>query len=229
MSTTALAPTHAAVLPRYEPTSEFVLRCDEAMANAAIIARVSNPEENAVAVAALGGLMSCTRDIEATRKRLKEPILDLGRSLDAAARKLALPLEQAAARVQRIISDYQDAERQRERERLQEIERARAEELRKAEALEASKRAEAVKAAEERAAIDRQIAAAPRAAGQTVREEWEINVTNIWDLARAHPACVKIEARLSEIKQLLDLGHQVTGVSAKRVTRVGVRTTTIEV
>lgn len=58
-----------------------------------------------------------------------------------------------------------------------------------------------------------------RAEGQRVVEDWEIVVTDIWALARAHPACVKIEPRLSEIKAMLKLGQRVAGVTAKPVVK----------
>lgn len=61
-----------------------------------------------------------------------------------------------------------------------------------------------------------------RAQGQRVKEEWSVEVTDIWMLARAHPACVKIEPRLTEIKSLLDAGVKVAGVRAEKVVKAGV-------
>lgn len=55
-----------------------------------------------------------------------------------------------------------------------------------------------------------------RAEGQRVTVDWDIVVSDIWSLARAHPACVKIEPRLSEIKKLLDMDVKVHGVTATR-------------
>jgi hypothetical protein len=72
------------------------------------------------------------------------------------------------------------------------------------------------------AVADLPVAAPVRAEGQRVREEWAITVTDIWLLAKAHPVCVKIEPRLSEIKQLLDAGVKVAGVTAKREIKAGV-------
>src|SRR4030095_4234986 len=60
--------------------------------------------------------------------------------------------------------------------------------------------------------------------GQIVREDWKIEVTDIWLLARMHPACVKIEPRLPEIKSILNSGHKVAGVRAERVTMTSART-----
>lgn len=70
------------------------------------------------------------------------------------------------------------------------------------------------------------VVAPVRASGQVVKEDWEITVTDIWALARAHPMCVEITPRLSEIRALLDARIKVSGVDAKRVTKASVRTTT---
>ena len=55
-----------------------------------------------------------------------------------------------------------------------------------------------------------------RAEGQRVTVDWDIVVSDIWSLARAHPACVKIEPRLAEIKKLLDMDIKVHGVTATK-------------
>jgi hypothetical protein len=65
-----------------------------------------------------------------------------------------------------------------------------------------------------------------RSEGQVVREDWDITITNEWQLARAHPTCVKLTPLLSEIRMLLDAGVKVAGVSAKRVVKSSVRVQT---
>jgi hypothetical protein len=83
---------------------------------------------------------------------------------------------------------------------------------------------EARKDLEERVAMDTLSHAPATADGQRTRPEWEVIVSDVWALARAHPACVTIEPRLSEIKALLPAGIKVAGVIAKRVVRVSVTT-----
>jgi hypothetical protein len=61
-----------------------------------------------------------------------------------------------------------------------------------------------------------------RAEGQRVSEDWEINVTNPYDLARFHPDCVEIKPRLTEIKRYLNQGREIHGIVAKRVTKATV-------
>jgi hypothetical protein len=80
------------------------------------------------------------------------------------------------------------------------------------------------RAAERREAI---AVAAPepvRAAGQTVKQEWDVTVSDIHKLYKFHPNCVALEPRLSEIKSLLAAGATVQGVTAKQVMKAGVRT-----
>jgi hypothetical protein len=57
-----------------------------------------------------------------------------------------------------------------------------------------------------------------KASNQRVSEEWVIEVTDIWLLAKAHPSCVKIEPLKSEIKGLLNAGVKVAGVRASKET-----------
>lgn len=71
---------------------------------------------------------------------------------------------------------------------------------------------------------DREIRAMPvtaepvRAKGQVVTAQWEIVISDINALYRAHPLCVELQPRLTEIKTLLDMGITPKGVTAKKVT-----------
>lgn len=57
-----------------------------------------------------------------------------------------------------------------------------------------------------------------RATGQRVVTDWEVTVSDVWALARAHPVCVTITPRIGEIKNLLKTGQKVAGVVAKEIT-----------
>lgn len=89
-----------------------------------------------------------------------------------------------------------------------------------------------IAAATDRSDAARYIESAPihatRATGQVVKDDWKIEVTNPWELAKYHPDCVKIEALLAPIKRLLTDGVQVKGVRADKITvstvRAGART-----
>ena len=72
------------------------------------------------------------------------------------------------------------------------------------------------------AVADLPTASAVRTEGQRVTESWEFEVTDIWTLARAHPACVVIAPRRSEIKSLLNAGAKVAGIRAWKETKASV-------
>ncbi len=74
-----------------------------------------------------------------------------------------------------------------------------------------------------RRAADLPVVTATRAEGQIVKNDWLIEITDAWLLARCHPTCVKIEPRLTEIKELLKVGVNVKGIKATPVTNSNVR------
>lgn len=62
-----------------------------------------------------------------------------------------------------------------------------------------------------------------RATGQVVKQDWDVQIVNPYDLAKYHPDCVKIEPLLGQIKRLLNEGFSVKGVRATRTTTSTVR------
>ena len=57
-----------------------------------------------------------------------------------------------------------------------------------------------------------------------VTVDYDITVVNIFDLARAHPVCVDMKPRLSEIKLLLKSGvEKIPGVNWKQIAKSSVR------
>jgi len=62
-----------------------------------------------------------------------------------------------------------------------------------------------------------------RTFGQVVKTDWEIIVTNPYELAKFHPDCVKIEPLLTPIKQTLNMGIVVKGIRAEKKITSGVR------
>ena len=62
-----------------------------------------------------------------------------------------------------------------------------------------------------------------RVKGQSVRDDWEITISDVHMLYRFHPNCVELKPRLSEIRELLNAGVTPRGVNANRVVKAGVR------
>jgi hypothetical protein len=63
-----------------------------------------------------------------------------------------------------------------------------------------------------------------RAEGQSVRQDWDFEVTDVWLLARMHPGCVEVRPRRREIIDLLRTGNQLAGIRAFQVVRSTTRT-----
>lgn len=141
---------------------------------------------------------------------------------EAAAKALA----EAEARrkieeAQRLAREQAEAKAREEAEA-----KAKAEAQAKAEA-EAKSTAEKIAQIEESAANRVYVESRPvettRAAGQRISQDWEITVTNPWELAKYHPDCCTITPLLTPIKQALNEGREVKGVSAKKITKADVR------
>jgi predicted secreted protein len=196
-----------------------------------VVGRVASPEDNAAAVAAQLEIQKVRSLAEKARVQAKAPVLEYGKRIDAAAKEFVAELDEEMTRISRLIGDYQTLEQAKARaaEQARQAEIAKLEKE-KAEAIAQAKSHEAVDAIQAHySEIAQQTAAvtAPpqpvRAEGQVVKTDWNITVTNPYELAKFHPACVKIEARLSEIKQLLNDGITVKGITATKVTKASVR------
>lgn len=202
---------------------------DIALEKAAIIGKVTNADDQREAVEAQKALAELLSVVEKARKEAKEPILNFGRLIDFTAQKFTEDLKAEQLRIARLVGDFQALEQRRiwaaqqaENERLAQLEREKAAELAKAASLEEVNKVQEVfnnRAQAEAVPIPQ----ATRTEGQRVTQEWVIEITDPWLLARSHPTCVKIEPLKSEIKELLNAGVQVKGVRATKETKAGVR------
>ncbi len=168
---------------------------------------------------------------EKSRKLAKEPHLEKGKAIDKAAAQFVDIVDKELMRLSKMAGDYATHEAMKARaaeqarnQRLTELEQARAKELMlttnhdEADAVieQFNRMAEAVP----------EVAEPVRAAGQRVIQDWDITVTDIWALARAHPGCVKIEPLIGQVKALLNSGMaKVAGVKAERIIKSDVRLT----
>lgn len=280
-SETSLIHSAATVLPVFTLTTEAVTLKESALTSAALIGKVENAEENALAVNAQKELKRIQNLFERERKRLKEPLLEAGRQLDRTVSAELFEIEKEAGRLQNLASDFQLAEQRRirEEEELQRRELARIEaekqaelkriadetarlereareareaaerqareatnkkqreaaerarleaealrkESEKASALAAEKSAKVEEKAAEQTYVSARPIQATRETGQVVKTDWEITVTNPWELAKFHPDMVKIEPLLTPIKAALNEGRTVKGVTANKKLTSGVR------
>lgn len=250
----------AAQLPRLAFTDVAIVRRNAALEASALIARVQDSGEQDRAVQAQIQLDTLRREVEAARKTVKAPVLDLSREIDRIASEWIQEVHEESARIGFLVADYQalqlkkqqaaersarlEAERiereRREQEEsvAQQIERERQAALAQAQTIEQQAEIDRVACERQREEQERlqadarrqqlELVAAikptDRAEGQSVKQDWDYEVTDVWALARMHPACVELKARRSEILGLLRTGHTLTGVRAFQVVKSTTRT-----
>jgi len=169
------------------------------------------------------------REAEAKARKEAE---EKERAIREQAERERIAAELEAKRKQEEFAKSPEGLAQAEAFRLKQQQEAKEREARQADQLRRVQEQEEarIRAERERAALQAQAHAPQKAAGQVVREEWEITISNPHALAVAHPDCVKIEPRLQVIKAKLDAGIQLPGVSAYKRATSGVRAgRTIEV
>lgn len=210
-------------------TAEGEQLIQAALASSALIGKVSNEIENKIAVESQIQLKQVASLLEKTRVEVTKPALEFQRKVKAFFDSKAVDLKSELMRTGRLTGDYaslqlakaRDAENAR-KEELSRLEKERKDALA---AVASHEEREVVQAHyDERARIESPPVVAPdRAAGQVIKTDLDITISNIWDLARAHPSCVKIEPRNSEIKSLIRAGVKVAGVTWTEVVVAGVR------
>jgi len=202
---------------------------NRALEAAALVGKVNDAASQESAVSAQRDIANVLNLAEKARKACKEPVIDFGRRIDDTAKGFVQELKEEQFRIAQLVADFQQLEQARvraaqqaENERLLAIEREKARELQKAQSHEEMEKIQEKFDARARFEAPQEPIQPVRATGQRVVEQWSIVVTDIWLLARAHPGCVKIEPRLTEIKTLLDAGMKVPGVNATREIKAGV-------
>lgn len=202
---------------------------ESALEVSAMVGKVDSAETQQEAVNAQQAIADALNLVEKAREACKKPIIQFGRAIDTAAKKFIEDLQKEQRRIATLVGDYQQLEQERvraaqqaENERLAALERERAAKI--AQATTHEQVDQIREEFNERAATEgpREPIAPVRAEGQRITEDWEVTVTDIHLLYRAHPTCVKVEPLVGEIKGLLKAGVQVKGVLAKRVTKAGV-------
>ncbi len=184
----------------------------------ATIKKVKDKGDEALALAAASELAAFRKQLEATRKSVKEPVLQLGRKIDSVAEGFGEEVSNEERRIKGLLGGYQ-MELEKERRRLQEEADAKAREAeklaREAEVarLKAEKtnstvqeiKAERLEAKESDARVESmqlsQQAENTRVRGG--RMEWDFEVLDIDALNDERPDLVKKEAKTREIKEAM--------------------------
>lgn len=134
-----------------------------ALMSAALIGKVSNADENSLAVNAQKELKRVTQLFEKERKRLKEPIIEAGRKLDRLIQNEVDEVDKELGRLSALTSEFQVAEQRR----IREEEEAQRREIAR---IEAEKQAELRRIADEQARVEREAREAREAAERQARE-----------------------------------------------------------
>lgn len=95
----------------------------EALALSVPITKVETEQEQALAVNALTALKAITRGMEATRKSVKAPVLDLGKKIDKVAADFVHEVDREEMRISGMVNHYQREQLRLKREEEQRIER----------------------------------------------------------------------------------------------------------
>jgi hypothetical protein len=193
------------------------------------IGKVVDAAGNARAVAAQTELAALIKLVEEARVAAKDPVLQFGRNIDAAAKAFTEELKAEAWRVSQIVGEYQQAEAARAtsainaaKDRLNQIDKDRMAELATAPDLDAM---DAInqKYHAMMCSFNPMPIAPAKVESQRVTSVWEFEVFDVHALARAHPGCVKIEPRALEIKSALNAGVKLAGVRGWKTTKATVQ------
>lgn len=199
------------------------------LASSALISTISSPEQNDEATQIVAAQKRFLAMFEEARVAAKLPALEECRGIDGLSKKFVAEVESEVLRVHKLMGDWitlQEAKRRDEelsrRKDLEELERQ------KRAAMAAATTHEEREAAVER--FDGMAASVVAPApvelprGQSARADWEWTVEDIHALYRAFPHAVKLEARRTEIRELLIRNNGVVpGVVAKAVIKANVR------
>jgi hypothetical protein len=167
----------------------------------AAIVVVNSPPTQAAATAIAVQAQGFLKQLEASRKSVKQPILEIGRKIDALADELAAPVKEQMQRVGGMVAKFQECERVRvEQERIERQKREH-------EAMEAARKAaEAERKAAEAMKDEASLAAAVKAEADAKQKEAEMYA----ELTKPQPAAVK--ATGSVTKKVLK--YEVTDLAA---------------
>lgn len=175
---------------------------------------IGSVQDLEAAAAALTQVKALARSVEDSRKEVKNPVLEIGRQIDAVAKDYMSPLETEAKRLSAMVGSYQEAQRRKAEKEREEAARIQAEAV----AEMARKQAEAVAQGDEAAAdaaraeaadkiAEAQIALAnaegPKPDGIVTKTSWKFEVTDIAALHAARPELVVLSPNNAAIRAVV--------------------------
>lgn len=163
MSTTAITPDSALILSgegySLEIAEDAASRKDELIAAASTVTEVTDKASSELALSQIRDLAAMRNLVEKSRKEIKAPVLEVGKTIDAKAKEFVATIEEHEKRLKKLSGDYaakvlqaqqEEARKRREAEEQRiKAEREAAEKVRLAE--EAAAKAKAEQEAAEKA------------------------------------------------------------------------------
>lgn len=224
---------HASVDISIDPTAEAEKAA--MLESSRLIKDVTDEFELDCAVGELRKLKTALSEVESARQRVKAPILDIGRRIDAKSSSFTADLEAASTRIGALITAFHRKQRaaKAEAERIARMEQQRIEDARRAAEAEAQRRAaeemRAARTASEKVAAEARAVAnaeriareaaqqakavasevarvAPRIEGTAQKTVWKYEVTDIHALAQSSYKLVRMEANASAINDVIRFG-----------------------
>jgi hypothetical protein len=193
---------------------------------------VDSPATQAVATDKARNAQGFLKQLEASRKEVKAPIIEIGRKIDELAKELAGPVEAEMKRVGTLVAKFQQAEavrveaERRERQRAEaeameaarkaaEAERRAAEAMKDEAGLQAAIKAEA-EAKQKEADMYRTLTApapAPiKAEGSVTKKVLRYEVTDIAAAFNAAPHLFTVEIKPSAVNATCNINTKIPGI-----------------
>lgn len=202
---------------------------DAALAKSGLIGRVSNAEEQQRAVDAQKLLYEFRKAVEKSRVLVKAPVLAFAKTIDDIAKEAGKEVAEEEIRVSTLVADFQALElakiRAKEAAEKAELEAAERERQKALAEAKSHEEVDAIQAdfSHRQQEMQRPALPPPKAVGQSVREVWDYEVTNINLLAEKHRGYVNIEPRRADIIAALNQGFIFEGLRAFKTCKSGVR------
>lgn len=228
-------------LKDFEVPSVFVLpdaieKRDNLIQQCQGITSIDNSFSNECAVEILRDVVRMKKDVEKTRKELKQPVLDLGRAVDGAAKDFLSSLGEAERGVKKLVDGYVaeqrriafEAEKKR-REEEQRIQREKEEAARKLEQAETAKEQQEAKAAvEEKVKEQADLKTAPvkhepKPEGMSVRVTKDFVIEDVEALWKARPDLVHMMPKRSAILEAIKSVDSIPGIKIVEKTSTSIR------
>lgn len=191
---------------------------------------------NECAVEILRDVARMKADVEKTRKQLKQPVLDLGRAIDGAAKDFLTSLGDAERGVKKLVDSYAAEQRriqfEAERKRREEEERIAKEKAEAARKLEEAKTAEEQQAAkavvEEKVKEQADLKLSPvkteeKSEGMSVRVSKDFEIQDIEALWKARPDLVHMMPKRSAILEAIKTVDSIPGIKIFEKTSTSIR------